>query len=827
MSFSRRIAHCVTHRRRAIYTGLALAVLACIALLVCCLHLDSEVLNLLPGSFDSVRALKTYNKDFSQNRELTFAIYDPDHATDLDGFTEHFADMLRKEPWVLRVMDKSPMESADGMEEVQTLGLPLLLNLPPEKFDDALLLLQPEKMQARLHKLRAELEAGSMRAEMEMNFDPLGLIEQALKPLAGSFSVEQTQPLVSKDGTLHLVLVITDQQGLDPISCRKMMGKVEDFKKQVLAAWQGGKAPQILLTGRTPYVAEMSKGMEGDIISTLLGSVLLVAGVFYFGFRRVRPLLAIMKVLLLCCVIAVAAGGVIFHALNGITIGFCSILVGLGVDFGMLIYGSYQTERHHGKNHEEAVAGAIRQIGKGIFFGAITTAAGFGALVLSDCAGFSQLGVLIAIGILLAGIFMVTLFFVFMGRGHEPEKHDWLFDVMKKYVGSVFRAPQPVLYGTAILLLVLNVLAFAPVGKLRFQADPKSLEPKESRAGFALRTISAKMTVGGVEPVLVIVDAKDAEEFHDRWERLQAHWSEARDKGLIKNLTTPSAFAVSSSRVKTNAAKLSRIDFKAARESLANIIAQEGFNPDSFKNSFAFIDELAQVAGGNARLLEWQKTLPENSSWWFVLDKFFGAEPNVGAAYITPNKTIVSVSDKEQLRQTLETPGVPIHISGWSYTLANLIPWSKIKLVELSVVMIAFNIVLLIFLYRKFFPLLILMLSLFLSVGAMVATLKFFAIPLNLFNVLAFPLVLGVGVDYGIYVLLAVRQPGNRELAFATILKPVLLSGLTAVCGFGSLALAHNPSLKWLGIVCAIGVAWCLFATLFFILPAYVWKEGK
>ena len=58
-----------------------------------------------------------------------------------------------------------------------------------------------------------------------------------------------------------------------------MMKKVRDFESRVFATWEGGKAPQILVTGRTPYVAEMSKGMEGDIISTLLGSVLLVAAI--------------------------------------------------------------------------------------------------------------------------------------------------------------------------------------------------------------------------------------------------------------------------------------------------------------------------------------------------------------------------------------------------------------------------------------------------------------------------------------------------------------------------------------------------------------------
>lgn len=827
MSFDRRLAYFVTHHRRSIYVGLAVAVLACFVLLACCLHLDSEVLNLLPGKFDSVQALKTYNRDFSQNRELTFAIYDPDHSAALDDFTDHFSSMLKKEPWVLRVMDRSPMENQNGMDEVQTLALPLLFNLPADKFKEATGLLEPAKLQARLHKLRAEIEAGSMKAEMELSFDPLGLITQSLKPLAGSFSVEQTQPLVSSDGTLHLVLVITDQQGLGPRECQAMMNKVEDFKKRVLATWTGGKAPMILLTGRTPYVAEMSKGMEGDVIATLLGSVLLVAGVFYAGFRRVRPLIAIMKVLLLCCIISVAAGGVIFHALNGITIGFCSILVGLGVDFGMLLYGSYQTERHAGKDHEAAVAGAIRQLGKGIFFGSITTAAGFLALVLSDCAGFSQLGVLIAIGILLAGILMMTVFFVSMGPNHNPPKHDWMFDWIRKYVGWVFRSPIPFIAGTAIPLLALNLFAFSPFGKLVFQADPKSLEPKNSKAGFALHTISSKMTTGGVEPVLVIVDAKDAEEFHNRWAKLQAHWAEARAEGKIKNVATPAPFAISPVLMKQNASALATVDIAAAREALSKSIEQEGFSADSFKNAFTFLDSLAAIAKGDNHLLDWQKTLPENSSWWFVLDRFFGTEPNVGAAYITPNHTITSEKAKDELRDTLETPGVPIHISGWSYTLANLIPWSKGKLVELSVVMIAFNIVLLIFLYRRVFPLLILMLSLFLSIGAMVATLKIFAIPLNLFNVLAFPLVLGVGVDYGIYILLAVRQQGDRELAFATILKPVLLSGLTAVCGFGSLAFAHNPSLRGLGIVCALGVAWCLFSTLFFILPAYIWKGGK
>jgi predicted RND superfamily exporter protein len=93
-----------------------------------------------------------------------------------------------------------------------------------------------------------------------------------------------------------------------------------------------------------------------------------------------------------------------------------------------------------------------------------------------------------------------------------------------------------------------------------------------------------------------------------------------------------------------------------------------------------------------------------------------------------------------------------------------------------------------------------------------------------MFNVLAFPLVLGVGVDYGIYIVVAMRQEGDRQTNLATVVKPVLLSGLTTTCGFASLAFAANPALRSLGSVCSIGVAWCALATLCFILPAYAWR---
>ncbi|MEA3187333.1 MAG: uncharacterized protein QOD99_1163 [Chthoniobacter sp.] len=828
MSLDRTVAHFVTHRRPVVFGAVAVVLLLCAAALIFALRFNSDILDLLPRQFDSVQALKISDREFTNARQLTFALCDESKTLDLEDLAAKFSDALKQEPWAARVTSGTPLDSPDGVSDLQKyLAVPLLLNLEPAAFASAIQALQPERISLRLHELRSKMETMSM-AEMKLNFDALGLVQEALKPLAGAFGGgEEAQAFTSADGTIHLAFVETDQADIGPKACQAVMRKVDNFNARFLASCDANARPTILVTGRTAYVDQISRAMHFDIITTLGGSILLVSGVFYFGFRRVWPLVALMHVLMLCCVIAIALGGLIFHELNLITVGLCSILVGLGVDFGMLLYGMYQSQRNAGVEHEEAIAASLRQLGGGIFIGALTTAAGFGSLALSGCAAFAQLGGLIAIGIVFASVLMMTVFFACVSRRRPPEEHDFLFEGGKAYVRAVFKQPKPILIATTLLLVAMSALAIAPVGRLKFEADPKTMEPK-CAASDALHTIQQKFPAAQ-EPLLVLVSAKDPEEFHGAWAKLQARWSQLAADGKIKNARALGAFALSPERSRANIVQLAGVDLPAARATLTQSLDTEGFNAsdESFQNSFALIASLEKAKSEQSPATEWRKMLPHSSSWWFVLDQFFAKNSLLGAAYITPITKLRNNVEKESLRQNLTLPGVSMHITGWSYVLADLIPWAKSKLALLSAAMMLFNVVLLAFLYRRAEPLLILMVSLALSIGAMVACLKLFGFALNLFNVLAFPLVLGVGVDYGIYILLALRQPGDREHAFATIIKPVLLAGLTAIVGFASLCLAHNPALRGLGIVCALGVAWCLFATIFFILPAYVAREAK
>ncbi len=788
---------------------------------------NSDVLDLFPAHFDSVRVWKVSNKEFVQGRALTFALHDGSGEVDLEGFTQYFGEALRQEPWVVRAMDQLPLGDENAMAEAQVLLLPLLLNCPPDEFAQVTAALQPEAIRERIAKSMARFKAGSFRDEhFGLAVDPLGALAPAFRQL-GSSGVERAFSLISPDNTVHLVLAVTNQRDLGAHASQEMMRQVDDFRRRVLAGWDGPK-PEVLVTGRTAYVGELSIIMRSDIITTLITSALFVSVVFWIGFRRVRPLVAILHVLLLSCVLAVGLGAAVFHELNMITIGLCSILIGLGVDFGMMLYSIYEIERGAGRSHEAAIATALRSQGRSVIFGALTSAAGFFCHVFSGCPGFAQLGVLICFGILIAAALMMTVFFVSIGRDVRPRPHDPLHAGGERFVHWVLAGPRRLLFPATVVLLLATAFAVSPLRPLRFDANPRTLEPPDSSAGRALRLITDKFPGFG-EQLLVLLETTSAEKTHEGWTKLQTAWAKLVGQGELKQTSIlAGALVLSPANVAANTAALAHaVDLPAAREALAAALSEAEAQP--MPGASALLDALAAITAGDRALLDWRQRLPASSTWWFLVDQFFGSDPNITAGFVRPAEKITTFAQKERLKTLLaqSTGDVPYHVSGWDYTLQDLVRWAKGKMVELSAIMIGFNIVLLGLLYRRAWPIAVLMMGLALSFGAMLASLKLLGVELNLFNVLAFPLVLGIGVDYGIYVIGAMGAGARLERSTANVVKPVMLSGLTTVAGFASLALARNPALQGLGIVCALGVAWCLFTTLFFVLPAYAWRGTR
>src|SRR5881398_2618112 len=461
MRISDFLAQTITQRRALVWSSVALLTVACIAILVTSLQLDSEIFNVLPGKFSSVQGLKIYDRDFEQTRELTFALQcDPKDVDKLDEFAPVFAERLRQQPWCTRVLSGSPMSAPDGIRDLQLIAVPLLLNLKPNAFRETIAVLQPEKIRDRLHRLREQIEAGSPRPEFELSFDPLGLIAPALKPFAESTIIEQEQPLTSPDHTMRIFLVVTNEASTSAFECQRLMRRVNEFRATAGEGWtpESHSGLQILVTGRPAFVSEISLSMRYDVVATLLGSVVLVGAIFFAGFRRWLPLVGMAFCLLFSCLIALTVGQLLFGRLSMVSVGLCAILVGLGVDFAILIIGRYLQARADGEPHQQAIVTSVAKLGRAVFFGALTTAVGFLALVLSGAMTFSQLGVLIAIGIFVAGLLMCSILFLFVREQQVAVAYDWLFQLVRKYVRWIVARPAPILMFSGTVLLLLTII---------------------------------------------------------------------------------------------------------------------------------------------------------------------------------------------------------------------------------------------------------------------------------------------------------------------------------------------------------------------------------
>jgi uncharacterized protein len=781
---------------------------------------DSEVLNLLPSESEAVRAMKSLNSDFVQARELTFALRgEPEQV---EEFMDFFVEKLRRESWTQRIFASSPIENPDDLASLQGAIPSLLLNRDEEGFRAALQNLEPARVTERVGRLKAEIEAGSARAEFAIATDALGLLGPALAPLNAGGELEKGPRLGSADGRLRIVPVVTNQTSLDQPACAKMMQRVKRFRERVRAEWKGiAPAPEILVTGRTAYVAEIADSMRRDIQLTSIVSILAVSALFYFGFRRVLPLVGITLILGLSCFLAFALGCLAFQNLNLIAVGFCSILVGLGDDFSLLLFNRYLQARASAQEHEQAVATSIRDVGRGIIYVAVTTGLGFLALSASKSSGFAQLGVLIAVGVVLCAVLMITLLFLFI-RPQQAAVHADLFQSwVQRYVDFIKATPLRLAMPMAVLLAALALIAVLPIRALHFDTSPRSLEPKQSAAAKALKAITDNIPAIG-EPIAVIVEAKDAQDAHDRWKQLSTHLQSLLDQGKLRGYSSPAAFFVSPRQAAANQVILREFDLAASKAAFVAAIEESGFSQDAFTSSLTLYDRLQSAAETEpAALADLHALLPQSSAWWFILERFISSKPFVSAAYIRPAQVPTTAEEQSVLEQEIKASNVPLQVTGWSYAMISLVPWARHELLLFSACVSGLILAALAWVYRSWRPWLIHAASLVFAIVATVTTLKLTGIRLNLLNALAFPLILGVGVDYGMHVLMAAREADEGHAPLQTVLKPLIICGLTTITGFGSLMLAKNPALSGLGTLCALGVFWCLISSVLFALPMY------
>lgn len=767
---------------------------------------DTDILNLLPEGNPAVQGLQIYNAQFTQNRELAFLLTWDKEPEDVEGYRKTFAEALLKEPWVSRLLDAPPLETAQGRASIHDIVVPLLLNLPAPELAETLASLSPDQITERINRLASQTTAGSPKARFELENDPLGLTGRAARPVSETISISDTFSLTSEDEKAVIIPVITNQPDNSKDACEAMMAQVHAFVAR-MQKQLGPDGPAIGVTGRSAYVTEIAESMQRDIMLTSFVSLACVTALFWIGFRQLLPLIGISLLLALTALATMAGGKLIFSELNVLAISFCSILFGLGDDFSLLLCQRFFQNRSSGLAREPAMADSIRHSMPGILWVALTTGIGFLALLFSGSSGFAQLGVLVALGVLLCALFMPVFLFLFV---HKSPPRAAETGPAGTFAVRCLQAPGRILRPAFLLFGLAALISLLPWRSLGFDISPNSLEPRRIPAAQTLALMMQKFPAT-FEPVMIVIEHPEK----PRLDALNAAMHQLKKLGLISSGSSPSALVLDREQAAASKETLKNWDASASLAALTAAAEANGLSPEVFARTR---DTINQLKAQPEAFRTWSDYLPPASPWWFLLDRMLAPESGAAMAYLKVPKS-TTPEQRQVITQIINEADPAALVTGWSQALSSLIPWAQRELVVFGSAVAVIILLILGFVYREPRLWLLHVVSLLAAAAGTIATLKLLQTPINLLNVLAFPLMLAVGVDYGTHIILAAREKGDALANLAGVIKPIALSGLTTATGFGSLMLAQNPALSGLGAICSIGVFWCLVASLLIVAP--------
>ena len=767
------------------------------------LRFDVEVLNLLPAELPTVTALKQYQRHFANSHELivTVGAADTEAARDTARI---LATQWRGETNLVRSVIWQPPLMEDSAQAAELIAY-LWLNQPPEAFCALTNRLAPERLASVLADTRSELTTSLSAQDIaRLSYDPFGFTQLPQFSMTGSASMSQGEEAFSSpDGTFRLLFV---QPATEPKSYLESAAWLQSMHAQIEAARRSGKIPadvRVRFTGGPAFITEISAGMERDMKQSALGTFALIALLFWWAHRRWRPLLWLMAMLLLVLVGTLALGGLILGEINVISLGFAAILLGLAVDYGLVLY-------------QEAVAETaldLRALRKlmtpGILWSAVTTAFAFGLLAFAGLPGLAQLGIFVAIGVILAAVVMLYVFLPLVHAAARTVGETKSADAHPS-VRSTGRLPW---LTTAILALACVIILGVRWPALDRSAN--SLQPLHCEANNALNELKLRLSESG-DPLWLLVSGRDESEVAHRLFATEHALNEVPRGPGQWNFSFPTGIWPSPENQQSNRGAASAL---AANRPLMQIAATNGgFTP-------------AAIALSDSVCASWQSAAsttgtvrPTNELCRWIFSKFAARTEAgwlaMGVVYAPTNRASSGSLNAASLAAKL-----PAGVTLTDWTLLGDV---LLRHVESRVVWVMLAMLLTVggclwLAFRRVDEVLLSCAALGFGVALLLAIMGVAGWSWNLMNLTALPLLLGSGVDYTIHIQLALRRhKGDAARVRQSTGRAVFLCAGTTVAGFGSLAWSSNGGLASLGAVCATGIA-CICGVSLWLLPAW-WR---
>jgi len=527
--------------------------------------------------------------------------------------------------------------------------------------------------------------------------------------------------------------------------------------------------------------------IKRDILVVSLVSLCALGLVFLIFFRTVRVVGVFLAPLI---ALVVALGGMaLFHGeVSAIVIGFGSVLIGISIDFSMHVY--FGIARHRGSPGE-----AVQAIVKPILSCTLTSCAAFGALYLSGMPGINQLATFSITGLVAAALFSLVVL------PHMSSKAT----VTAKAAHASKTVQHPKAAFAVYALLLLAVIGCG--ASVQLEPDLRSIGyvPEQVRADED----AFNATWGNVRNKAVIFAKGDT--LGQALTRNEHVHTTILDKlpGVEAVSLTPLMPAFETQSANREAwQRLWSKERRQVTEAINNAGAEIGFSSKAFKPFQRSLDTLPGDIAPDSLT---------GASLGFLTDLLMSGSRSGETVILTlvqDSEAVQSVFSPETEREL----GVRLVSQMRLKTMLETAMRDDIKyFITVSGLAAA---LLVITLFRDVRRSALAMLPAGLGIASVFGVLSLAGQPLNLFHITALPLVIGLGIDYGIFLV----NHEVQELDLAT-LPAVRVSGLTTLASFGILILGRHPSLHSLGITVVVGVGTALLCALY-LMPHLLRKQS-
>lgn len=569
-----------------------------------------------------------------------------------------------------------------------------------------------------------------------------------------------------------------------------------------------------------------------------------VVGLLWIALRSWRLIVAIMLSLAGGLIITTAFGLIVFGTLNLISIAFAVLFVGLGVDFGIQFCVCYRAKRYAGDDLHVALRGAGGEIGGALALAAVSIAAGFYAFLPTEYRGVSELGVIAGTGMIVAFIASVSLLPALISLLRPPGE--------RSAVGYAALGPLDrfLVERRAWVLATAGIVAAASLvllPRLQFDFNPLHLRSANVESVATLLDLMQDPNTTPNTIDILTPSVADAAALARRLEQLpevdhaitlgsfvperqEAKLALIEDAALLLDpvlnpgQAKPSPGDDDTVRAMDRTARLleeaaashpgTAAAAPAARLGKTLLILAQG-NPAQRERVQAvltpgLVAALGQMRAAMGAAAVTLATLPEDLKRdWVAAD---------GRARIEVFAK-GDANDNETLRRFVtavralapEATGAPVSIQESSRTVVRAFLQAGLWALLAITVLLAFTL-------RRAADVLLTLAPLALSGLATLGICAAGGLALNFENIIALPLLFGIGVAFNIYFVMAWRA-GKRKLLSSSLTRAVIFSALTTGTAFGSLWLSHHPGTSSMGKLLALSLACTLVSALLF-LPA-------